>query len=218
MKKFIVLAIVLLALVLTLAIVLERREEPEVKSQLSDEIVVMRTNGGWLEVSTVKATESFSKATDHEIFWIGVGQTASRIRVPAHYTYRARLAEEWKLLRRGDELIVVAPNVEPKLPVAVELNRMEKETSGIWSVFTGTAALDDLERSITAKLAKKSRSKFYINLQRETARKTVAEFVQKWLLTQTGFEDLEGLRLRVLFRDEPLESLGPMSSQLFESP
>ena len=213
------LKIALLVAITAAAIVLYTRyrtPEPETKSRLSDEIVVMRTNGGWLEVSTVKATEVFDRTVDHEILWINVGQTATSIRVPAHYTYRARLASEWKILRRGDEFIVVAPAIEPKLPVAVELDKMEKQSHGFWSPFTGAGELDALERSMAANLKRKARSRLYLNLQREAARTTIAEFVKKWLITQVEFRDLQGLRMRVLFRDEPLESLGPVAAQLFQ--
>jgi hypothetical protein len=94
---------------------------------------------------------------------------------------------------------------------------MEKESSGLWSLFTGTTALNDLERSITSKLEQKAKSPLYINRQRDAARKTVAEFVKKWLLTQAKWNKLEGMRMRVLFQDEPMESLGPIGSQLFEN-
>jgi hypothetical protein len=194
------------------------RSEVPVQSALSEEILVMRTRGGWLEVSTVKSTELFDSAVDHDIFGLSLGQTVTRIRVPAHFTYRIRLAREWKVLRRDDSFLVVVPQVEPSLPVAVDLGRMQKYASGIWSPLTGPAALDQLERQITAKLARKAVSPFYIQLQRDAARRTVAEFVQKWLVTHSKWGKPDSRKIRVLFADEPIESLGPVVFPLYQPP
>jgi hypothetical protein len=182
------------------------------------EILVMSTPGGWLEVSTIKSTEVFDSAVDHDPFWIYLGQTFTRIRVPAYYTYRIRLAREWKVLRKDDEFTVVVPKVEPLLPVAVDLARMEKHAAGIWSLLTGPAALNQLEKQITGKLAKRAASPYYIQLQRETARKTTTEFVKKWLVAQPKWRDFSGRRVRVLFADESIDSLGPVAFPLYQPP
>lgn len=194
------------------------RSEVPVQSALSEEILVMRTRGGWLEVSTVKSTELFDSAVDHDIFGLSLGQTVTRIRVPAHFTYRIRLAPQWKVLRHDDSFLVVVPQVEPSLPVAVDLAQMQKYASGIWSPLTGPAALDQLERQITAKLARKAVSPFYIQLQRDAARRTVAEFVQKWLVTHSPWDKADSRKIRVLFADEPIESLGPAAFPLYQPP
>jgi hypothetical protein len=47
----------------------------------------------------------------------------------------------------------------------------------------------------------------YIQLQREGARKTVEEFVRKWLLTQVQWQDESNPELRVLFADEPVGAI-----------
>lgn len=183
--------------------------EVEVTSLLGEEIVVMRTRGGWLEVSTIRSTETFEGTVPHEILGIQFDPTIARIRVPAHFSYRIPLATEWKVLRKAAEFVVIAPRVEPALPVAVDLSKIQKYASGTWSLLTGTDALEQSEKQITAKLAVKAVSPAYINFQREPARRTVAEFANKWLVTQTQWKDLEGKRIRVLFADEPIESLGP---------
>jgi len=126
-----------------------------VRSPVGDEIMVMRTPGGLLEVSRINATEEFDTRFVHLLLGVPVGETVPRIRVPAVYRYHIELAPQWRVLRTSDTFTVVAPPVKPSLPVAVDLGRMEKESSGTWVLlpFTGTQALDDLERQLTARLA-----------------------------------------------------------------
>ncbi len=174
----------------------------EVRSSAPEEILVMRTKGGLLEVSRIRATEVFDTTFVRSVLGVEVARTMARIRVPAVYRYHIELAPEWRVLRSGDAFTVVAPVVKPSLPVAVDLERMEKEASGVWSVFTGTGDLNDLERSITARLASKAVMPTYIKLQREDARQTVAEFVRKWLVTQTQWQSASRSDIRVVFADE----------------
>jgi len=183
--------------------------ESEVRSASSDEIMVMRTRGGLLEVSRINATEVFDMRFVHSVLGIDVGETVPRIRVPAVYRYHIELAPRWRVLRTDELFTVVAPAVKPSLPVAVDLARMEKDASGTWVLllFTETAALDSLERKVTGKLAKKASMPAYIQLQREAARRTVAEFVEKWLVTQTQWKTASHPRIRVLFADEPVGSI-----------
>ena len=181
----------------------------DVRSPSSDEILVMRTPGGLLEVSRIHATEEFDTKFVHTLVGIPVGETVPRIRVPAVYRYHIELAPEWRVLRTRDMFTVVAPPVKPSLPVAVDLSRMEKDASGTWVLlpFTETDALDDLEREITAKLGEKAVMPAYLQMQREYARRTVAEFVRKWLVTQAQWQPAARPRIRVLFADEPVGSI-----------
>jgi hypothetical protein len=190
----------------------------DVRSTASDEIMVMRTPGGLLEVSRIQATEEFDTKFVHTLVGIPVGETVPRIRVPAVYRYHIELAPEWRVLRTSETFTVVAPPVKPSLPVAVDLSRMEKDASGTWVLlpFTETDAIDDLERQLTARLARKAVMPAYIELQREHARKTVAEFVRKWLITQVQWQSVSRPKLRVLFADEPVGSLDAVVS--FRSP
>lgn len=181
----------------------------EVSSPVAENIVVIRTPGGWLELATVKVDETFDGQVPHEILGMSFDPTITRIRVPAFYTYRIRLAAEWKILEKGKEFVVIAPRLEPSLPVAVDLSKMEKYASGTWSLFTGTEALESTERQITDRLAAKALSPMYVDMQRREARQTLAEFVKRWLMEQSKWQDMKGLPLRVLFADEPIQRLGP---------
>jgi hypothetical protein len=182
----------------------------EVRSALGEEILVMRTKGGLLEVSTIRATESFDTKFVHTLLLIPIGHITPMIRVPTYYRYHIELAPEWKVLRTNNVFTVVAPSVRPSLPVAVDLARMEKDVSGTWALlpFNGTDELTHLERSITENLAQKAASPIYIQLQRDAARKTVTEFVEKWLVTQTQWKSVSQPRIRVLFEDEPVGTSG----------
>ena len=139
---------------------------------------------------------------------VPVGSTFSRIRVPAHYRYHVELAPEWRVtVQPGGGVRVIAPRVRPTLPVAIDTARIEKESRGLWSMFTGPDQLAALEKSITASLATKAASAPMLARQREAARATVAEFVQKWLMTQTDWKPHAGKKVEVLFADEPIDAL-----------
>ncbi len=180
-----------------------------VTSRVADNVVVFRTPGGMLELSTARVDEVFDGTVPHKILGVDFDPTITQIRVPAFYTYRVPLAAEWTALRKGDQFVVVAPRLEPLLPVAVDLGKIEKYASGTWSLLTGTTALERTEREITDRLARKALSPMYLDMQRGSARRTLAEFVRRWLVEQDRWKDMRGLRLRVLFADEPIESLGP---------
>ena len=64
-----------------------------------------------------------------------------------------------------------------------------------------------LEKGITAQLGRKAATAPLLDRQREAARKTVAEFVAKWLMTQTAWQPHAGRTVQVLFADEPIDAL-----------
>lgn len=172
-----------------------------------ERIEIIRTNGGLLQVSTIRSPEVFQATQGHTLYGIPVGQTTSQIRVPAVYHYHIELAPEWKITVRGKAISVIAPRLKPTLPVGIDTARLEKQASGAWSLFTGAAELDKLQKSITQSLGEKAATPQFINLQREAARQTVAEFVAKWVLEQKGWKPSAGYSVRVFFADEPIEAL-----------
>ena len=183
------------------------REAAPVGSVATGAPLVMRTEGGRLEVARIEAQEQFQTQQDHTILGVPVGSTVTRIRVPAHYRYQIELARTWRLHERDDAVLVIAPRIEPALPVAIDTGRMEKEVSGLWSPFTGSAQLDRLERSITRTLDAKASSAAYLELQREAARATVRKFAAKWMQAHAQVA-ARGKPLRVHFADEPVATLG----------
>lgn len=181
-----------------------------------DEQVVMRTKGGLLEVSTVVATEMFEQATAYSALGVNLGKSIAKIRVPATYRYHVELAPEWRFIRRDKTFVVIAPAAKPSLPVAIDTAKLEGESVGKWSILSGGSQVAELQKSITASLGQRASSPKYLNLQREHARKTVTEFVEKWVLSQEKWKSESGYIIRVFFADEPVESI--QSSGFFPVP
>ena len=178
------------------------------QSAAIDQFEVIRTKGGLLAVSTIKAPEIFHATADHTVLGVPVGQTTSQIRVQAVYSYHVELAPEWKVTVRDKTFIVIAPRVKPTLPVAIDSARLERYASGAWALFTGAGELDRLQRSISQSLAAKAGLPSYIQFQREAARATVTEFVTKWLVGQERWKPMSDYKVRVFFADEPIDALG----------
>lgn len=172
-----------------------------------DEPIIMRTPGGVLEVSTITATESFQRTTPHTILGVHVGTTIAQIRVPAVYRYHIKLARDWEVLLRNKTFIVIAPAIEPSLPVAIKTGQLQAQSFGVWSPVTGPDLIQALQKSITQELAKRAGTPNYIQLQRNAARQTVTEFVQKWLVTQEQWKRVSGHKIQVFFADEPIQGL-----------
>lgn len=166
--------------------------------------VVMRTPGGLLEVSRITAEERFDSTTSHTVLGVPMGKTIAQVRVPAVYRYHVPLAKEWSIRISGETLIVVAPPVQPTLPVAINTGKLESFSSGLWSPVTGNSAIGSLQKSITAQLGQKAESQQLILMQREAARLTIGEFVQKWVIDQPRWRGLKSPTVFVFFEDEPL--------------
>lgn len=171
---------------------------------LSDKAVVMRTPGGLLEVSTIRTEERFDSTTTHTVLGVSVGKTVAQIRVPAVYRYHIALAPDWTLRVADKALIVIAPKIQPSLPVAIDTGKLESFSTGIWSPITGADAIAALQKSITTHLASKAASPSLLLLQRESARQTVTEFIQKWLVQQAHLKNGPPPAILVFFEDEPL--------------
>lgn len=190
-----------------------------VRSVASDDVIVLRTPGGLMEVSRIQATESIDARYIHEVLGIEVGHLVPRIRVPAVYRYHIELEPEWRVVRSDGVFTVVVPKVKPSLPVAVDFAGIEREVAGTFILlpFKSSADLATLEKSVSVRLAQKASSRDYLDKQRTYARETVKEFVRKWLVEQTRYKDASGDDIRVMFADESVAS-GLLSGEALLDP
>jgi hypothetical protein len=169
----------------------------------SAKVLVIRTPGGLLEVSTLVRNEQFAWSTKHTCALIDcsdlIQATISEIRLPVHYTYRIPLSETWILQANGSHYTLTVPNEQAKVPAAVDFSKMEMRTIKGWLSPSEKENRESLLRQLGPELARRATQQHYIDAQRVEARKTVAEFADKWMREQ-GTQ--KGLPVRVIFKDE----------------
>lgn len=159
---------------------------------------------GNLELTTLTATEIFTRSDERKILWdtVSLGVAVTEIRVPVTYRYHLRLGDPWHLEIRGPVCYVRAPAIRPSLPPAIHTHRMEKRTAADWLRFDAADQMTALERSITPTLTRYAHDERHLGLIRENARKEVEDFVKIWLLRegQWGSDRVEVVR--VVFPEE----------------
>lgn len=171
--------------------------------------IVFRTEGGLLEVGGFDFTEDFIKQDSWSPWWIYLGTTVSKIQVPARYRYHIELQKEWTVYIKDKVCTVNTPALQPTLPVAFNSLGITKKSEAGWMRFNAGANLAALESSITPELENRARSPQYVGMVREAARKTVAEFIQGWLLREgvEGWKNDADHTVKVIFPGESTESL-----------
>lgn len=180
---------------------------PVGKAALVSAPLVMRTEGGRLEVASVKARESFNLADGKSWMGISLGTTYSEIRADAHYRYYIEMAKEWpiEIDASGKVATVRAGAVRPQWPVAIDSTTMERHTSSGWARFNKHENLQALEQSLTPRL--EQRSNDYTAMAADAGRRTVREFVTTWLIRERHWQEGGEGRVVVLFPDEVEEGV-----------
>lgn len=166
---------------------------------------IISTDGDILEIATMETDETVTKYDMKSLFnqTVYLGTTVSEIRAPVVYRYHIKLSDPWQLRVQNGHCIVHAPEIRPSQPPAIRTEGMEKKSEAGWFRFNAAESLAALEKNLTPTLEKRAGNRSHINLVRESSRKSVAEFVKKWLL-QRQLPPSEGpvTTVTVLFPDE----------------
>ena len=101
-------------------------------------------------------------------------------------------------MRQDNTFVVVAPPLKSSMPVAIDTQNMTVNVN--WP-FSNAEKLQAVQQ-ITPFLNQKFQA--YMARQRGDARKTIAEFVTKWVLEQDKWKHAKDLQVVVLFPDEPV--------------
>lgn len=170
--------------------------------------VVVRTNGGLLEVATLKHRRTFNLTNAITVLGYRVPFCREKASYTAdtYITYRVRLAKRWEADYRNQHLYVTAPRIEPALPVAFDTSRL-KATLDSCRFVPSMDTQADLLRSISGRLKKDAldpeRIAYVMDHGKDgSARDTVREFVEKWLISQRGYEIRKGTPIDVAFVGE----------------
>jgi hypothetical protein len=167
------------------------------------------TGSGNLEVATASANETFTRSDERKILWdwISLGQTITEIRATVTYRYYVSFNEHWQIDVSNQTCIVKAPPLRPSLPPAIHTDTIEKRTQRGWLRFDAEQQMADLEKAMTPTIEQYAADPRHLDLVRETARKTVAEFVRRWLLKEDHWRSDRFRAIVVVFADEELSKL-----------
>lgn len=179
-------------------------EKPSIDVSSNDIPVVIRTNGGLLEVATVKQRRNFDLTEPLDIlgYELPFCEEAAAFRATTFTTYRVKLAKRWGADLENGRLLVTAPALEPSLPVAFDTEGLEATLDKCWAMpnrGTDRKLMKSLSRQMAATAEGKAMKAF---ARDHGARDTVREFVQKWLVAQKGYDIPANTPIDVEFADE----------------
>jgi hypothetical protein len=124
------------------------------------------------------------------------------ITVPVVYRYYVPLREQWDIEVTDNTCLIVAPELRPMLPPAIQSESMQIKTIEGPLAFDGAEKQAKLLQSLTPQLEANAKDSTKIKLVREEARKTVVEFIQAWLLQRGDWGEKKIEHLQVYFRGE----------------
>jgi hypothetical protein len=153
-----------------------------------------------LQFAEVKQMEVFERRDEAVVLWgtFALPDVVVEARAPVEYTYFLDLDKEWQFRLEGNDVYVVAPPVEFNRP-SVNVSALRYRVREGSVLRDEQIALDRLRASLSSLAAHRARQQ--IPLVRETGRRSVEAFVEKWLVQR--FADGDGYRARVRFADEP---------------
>ncbi len=165
---------------------------------------IASTDGDVLEVATLETDETVTKMDMKTLFnnTVYLGTTVSEIRTPVVYRYHIKLSDDWSIERRSGRVWVVAPAIRPSLPPAIRTEGMQKRSEAGWLRFNAVENLGELEKNLTPSLEKRAGDERHINMVREACRKSIAEFVRKWVVQSEHWSTDAVQSITVVFPDE----------------
>lgn len=163
--------------------------EEQVRMLDPAQVVVLRTPGGFLEVSTLVKTEEFRWRSSYTCLGQDcgalVGERIGQIRVPVHYTYRMPLADTWTLTLDGGVYVLSVPAPKPLLPPGIDTQKAQITSERGGLLAPGAAANQAmLLKNLGPELAQRAQRIEYLQQQMPAAEKTVREFAEKWMKEQ----------------------------------
>jgi len=177
---------------------------------------IFRTPGGNLELAGLTATETFMSSDTARLpffnFNIPGATTTVIITAPVVYRYHVQVLDKWDIDIVDNICYIYAPELRPTLPPAIQSENMQIKTFEGPLAFDGAEQQAKLLQSLTPQLETLAKDSTRIKFIREDARKTVAEFIQAWLLQRGDWGEKKIENIKVFFRGEnglPAASLAP---------
>lgn len=157
------------------------------------------TNHQYLQFATLKQMEVFTE-TEVRSFGVVDFEAIVEARAPVEYTYYLDLNGKWEFVVESNIVHVHAPPIRANKP-AVDVSKLTYETKKYRPLLSADAE-KRLKSNLTGLVSLRAREN--IPLVKETGRKQVTEFVEKWLVK--SFTDGTVYAVKVYFPGEkPIE-------------
>lgn len=153
------------------------------------------TNQQYLQFATLKQMEVFTE-TEVRSFGVVDFEAIVEARAPVEYTYYLDLNGKWEFLVESNVMHVYAPPIRANKP-AVDVSKLTYETKKYRPLLSSEAE-KRLKQNLTGLINLRAREN--IPLVKETGRKQVTEFVEKWLIR--SFTDGNVYAVKVYFPGE----------------
>jgi hypothetical protein len=157
------------------------------------------TGSSYLQFATVHQTEVFRRTDRSSTLWgtLDLPEVVVEATAPVEYTYYLDLDAEWRFVRDGRTVRVVAPRPRFNKP-AIDASEIRYEVRESSLLRDETAALAKLKEGLTRMSMGRAREN--LELVRELGRKKTARFVSTWLIQ--AFGDGGDYAVEVRFADE----------------
>jgi len=163
-------------------------------------VSLKHTNGGRLVVAELESVEEFRREASSSI----LGTTVSEARASAVFEFFVPMDDGWDIdIKESDDLracVVVAPMIKPTLPVAFRSDELELRSSEGWARWDEQEEMASLLAQITPELNRRAVKN--VASARETARKSIKDFVRTWLLESNQWSDDRFSVIEIKFADE----------------
>lgn len=156
------------------------------------------TNHQRLQVATLREMAVFTQTNQMSTAfgYLPLPEVVVEARAPVEYTYYVDLNDRWRFVLQDGVVVAHAPRLQFNKP-AVDASGLSYEVRK--GSFKTDEALEALKQSITSLVVLRGRDN--AALVRESARREVAGFVEKWLMRSFG--DAKSYPVKVVFEGEP---------------
>ena len=176
--------------------------QDNIKTAFQSKLLSLRdTNGGLLEVAELRSAETFRREASSSFR----GTTVTEVSAEAVFKFHVPLKDGWQIEVEETAEVrachVVAPPIAPSLPVAFKSDQLKTRSSEGWLRWDESEEMAALMGQLTPELEKRA----YDNVEsaRESARKTIKDFVRTWLLENDNqWSDERFSFVEVKFADE----------------
>lgn len=184
----------------------QRKIEESVTERISR---IRATQGDILELAVLESVLTFEQNDEWASVPAGLGRSTVRLSVPAVFRFFVKISEpisvHAEISPDGNALCtIVAPRLQPVLPVAFDTSRVVKKSDVGILRFNREENADALREKISMRLVLSAKKHAKSAAVRDAAREAFQKFVERWLGEVRELRERPDLKIsvKIIFADE----------------